>query len=431
MNKLAQELNKKLEGSIADALLSDLGRRLYFPKGIAAQAGEARKQAHRFNATIGMAYEEGDPMILPSIKHHLPNMGPVEAVSYAPTGGVEELRELWKQTMVHKNPELNRDDISLPAVVPGLTNGICQTADLFVDPGDPVIVPDMFWGNYRLIFEVRREAEMISFPFFNREQTGFNTAAMTDAVRSGARKGKAVLLLNFPNNPTGYSPSNQEVAEIRTALKGLAEEGYKLLVIADDAYFGLFYEEDTFTQSLFSQTAQLHPNILAVKIDGATKEDFVWGFRVGFVTFSSPGLTKEHLQALTSKLTGSIRGTISNSSRVGQTLLLQAVKSRNYEKEKRINFEILKKRYRAVKEILSRRTEGKSLEPLPFNSGYFMTFRCRGLDPEQLRLKLLKEEGIGTIAIQGKYLRVAFSSIDENNLEEMFSLIFRTADGLA
>lgn len=36
----------------------------------------------------------------------------------------------------------------------------------------------------------------------------------------------------------------------------------------------------------FGKLANIHPRVLTVKIDGATKEEFVWGFRVGFITFA-------------------------------------------------------------------------------------------------------------------------------------------------
>ena len=68
MNALASELNSALAGSIADALLSDLGRRLYFPKGIVAQSAEAKKGATRANATIGIATKGGTPVYLPTIR---------------------------------------------------------------------------------------------------------------------------------------------------------------------------------------------------------------------------------------------------------------------------------------------------------------------------------------------------------------------------
>jgi hypothetical protein len=45
---------------------------MYFPKGIVSQSAEADERAYRFNATIGMAYEGGAPMILDSIRAGCP-----------------------------------------------------------------------------------------------------------------------------------------------------------------------------------------------------------------------------------------------------------------------------------------------------------------------------------------------------------------------
>lgn len=44
MNSIAQELNSVLESTIASDLLSDFGKRFYFPKGIVAQSAEAKKK---------------------------------------------------------------------------------------------------------------------------------------------------------------------------------------------------------------------------------------------------------------------------------------------------------------------------------------------------------------------------------------------------
>jgi len=321
MNKLAVELNNILESSPVGSLLSPLGQRLFFPKeGIVSQAAEASKHATTYNAPAGMAFNDGEPLILPTVQDNLPRLTPTEAVSYAPTGGDAKLRSLWKEEMIRKNPGINEDLISLPVVVPGLTAGINYTAELFAAPGDPLILPDMFWGNYRLMFETRLGAELHTFPFFN-PQMGINIQGLGETIRAKAREGKALVLLNFPNNPTGYSPTKDEALELARVLTGLAQEGYRLVVICDDAYFGLFYEGDIFRQSFFSLIYQAHENLLAVKVDGATKEDFLWGFRVGFLTFGARGLGQEHYEALNQKLMGAIRGTISNSSRIGQTIL--------------------------------------------------------------------------------------------------------------
>ncbi len=429
MNPLAQELNSILDGTAAHDLLSDFGKRFYFPKGIVAQSAEAKKQAKRFNATIGMAYHNNEPIELPAIKKDIPDLAPAEAVAYAPTGGDAELCNIWKELIVEKNPTIESKQISTPVVVPGLTNGIMQIADLFMDKGDNIVIPDMFWGNYRLIFENRNQAVINSFPFFT-DSGSLNLTGFESTIRDNAKNGKIAVLFNFPNNPTGYSPTAEEAEKLTEMVRRCGEDGIKVLAITDDAYFGLFYDKSTYKHSLFSELYKIHENVLAVKIDGATKEDFVWGFRVGFVTFGSKGMTEEQYNALNKKLTGAIRSSVSNSSRPAQSLLKRALKNDTYRKEKNSYFSLLRARYQKVREIVDQRTTGKALTPLPFNSGYFMSFRCDGISAEELRKKLLEEEEIGTISIQDTYLRVAYASIDLENLEDLYSAIFAVADRL-
>ena len=95
LNPLARELNEQLVASAPEilAMLSPLGRRLYFPKGILFQAAEAKQKAHRFNATIGIATEKGHAMHLASVQSHLRDVSPDDAFTYAPAAGRQSLRE--------------------------------------------------------------------------------------------------------------------------------------------------------------------------------------------------------------------------------------------------------------------------------------------------------------------------------------------------
>ena len=76
----------------------------------------------------------------------------------------------------------------------------------------------------------------------------------------------------------------------------------------DDAYYGLFYEDVYTFNHYFTALSNLNSNaILPVRLDGATKEFFAWGFRVGFMTFgTSDQTTKEVLET---KVKGLIRVT--------------------------------------------------------------------------------------------------------------------------
>lgn len=425
MNNLAVELNAILQETVAGRLLSALGKRLYFPKGIVAQSAEAKKHAKRLNATIGLATKGGVPMFLPSIRNALPGLNPDEIFPYAPTQGVQDLREFWKKEMLRKNPGLAGKAFSLPLVVPGLTAGISILADLFADAGDVLILPDKHWDNYPLIFDTRREARVVTFPFY--DGAGFNLDGLRQAMKAEAGRGKLILILNFPNNPTGYSPTEEEARRIVEAVRETAASGASILAITDDAYFGLFYEKGTCTQSLFAPLADAHENVLAAKVDGSTKEDLTWGFRTGFLSFAAKGMTEKAYDALVAKLMGAVRSTVSNSSILAQSLILRASQSAERDREKTETFQEMERRYRKAKEAVSA-TPSAVLSPLPFNSGYFMSFRLEKGNAEDLRKALLMEEGVGTIAIDPKCLRVAYSSVDLDRIEELYRTIYRTAD---
>ncbi len=424
MNPLATELNEKLTGTVAGRLLSDFGVRMYFPKGIAAQSLEAREFASLYDATIGMPFTLGEPMMPDYMANLVAPLSRAEAVDYAPNGGVAELRQMWAKEISRKNPGLSGLQISSPTVVAGLTNGIFQLSDLFTDAGDRVIVPDLFWGNYRLIFAVRQKADMVTFPFYS-DTGGFNTQGLSQALK-GAKK--AVVMLNFPNNPTGYSPTTEEAKAIASVLIDAAEAGTDILAVCDDAYFGLLYEEGLYSESIFSLLAGAHENLLAVKVDGPTKEDFVWGFRVGFVTFASKGLENVHYEALYRKLLGAIRSSVSSCSRPAQSLLIRALKDPQYNRQKLELFNELKLRYQTVKNFLDGE-DCRPLTPLPFNSGYFMTFSFPG-KAEELRVKLLHEMKVGTISMESDFLRVTYAAIDKDNIPSLFTHILSAASAI-
>ncbi|MHB9292369.1 hypothetical protein Holit_01466 [Hollandina sp. SP2] len=429
MNYLADELNSLLDGTVAGRLLSPLGRRLYFPKGIIAQSAEAKQGAHQANATIGMAYHQGKPLILSAIGDQLPSLKPEEAVVYAPTAGVQEARKAWKRRILQHNPSLRPEDISLPVVVPGLTAGISYMADLFVGEGNAILLSNPCWDNYELIFQERRGGVLQEIPFFG-SAWGLDMSALRNALERAAKTGTVRLLFNFPNNPSGYSPTISEADALLACIRDIAQEGADVLVLCDDAYFGLFYEADCMKESLFSRLARAHERILAVKIDGPTKEDYVWGFRMGFITFGSLGLQENHYEGLVKKLTGAIRSSVSCANTPAQYLMLKTLEDERTSVEKEQYHTLLQRRYQQVKQFLDEHPAHPYLRPLPFNSGYFMSFRCMGMSAEALRQELLVKHGIGTISFGKTYLRVAFASIDEEQIPEVYQVIYDAARDL-
>jgi aspartate/methionine/tyrosine aminotransferase len=428
LHPLAQQLNQTLEQASPDvfSMLSALGKRLYFPKGILAQGAEAKAKGKRFNATIGIATEDGAPMYLPSIHKSLSGLSVDEAYNYAPPSGRQKLREIWRDKNVAENPSMKGKTFGLPIVTSAITHGLTLVGDLFVDPGDIMIAPDQLWDNYSLTYETRQGAQIKTFPLF--ANNGFNVEGFANALRThGASKSKLLVMLNFPNNPTGYMPTVEEGKRIVAALHEQAKAGTRLVVLCDDAYFGLFYHlgGDSLTESLFGQLANLHPKLLPIKLDGATKELFVWGLRCGFVTFGlgSSENAQQVLDVLDSKARASIRSAISNSPMISQSLVEKALGSSAIAEERKQKLEVLRQRAEAVYKVSHEDRFAASWDVYPFNSGYFMLIKVKGVDANKLREHLLDKHGTGLICTSPTDLRVAFSCLEVAQVVPMFEAI--------
>ena len=419
LHPTAVELNATLarEAPAVLRLLSAQGKAAFFPtQGILGQAAEAKGK--RINATIGVALEEdGRPLSLDCVTGHV-NLPAEDQVLYAPSYGRPALRTRWGAMIREKSPGLLESDHSVPVVTCALTHGLSVAGALFLDPGDRLLVPDLYWGNYRLIFQSAFGARIDTFPTF--VDGGFNVAGLAAKLKEGP-PGKRVILLNFPNNPTGYTPTVSEAQALVAVLNEAAEAGNDIAVIIDDAYFGLVFEPGIYEPSIFAPLATLSPRVVAVKVDGPTKEDYVWGLRVGFLTFGVAGASRAVFTALEHKAAGVVRGSVSNAPQLSQSLLLAAWQHPDYAAQKALKHEVLRCRYEKVKHILATHPEyAESFEPLPFNSGYFMCVRPLHAQADAIRKLLLTDYDTGVIATDG-LVRLAFSSTPLALLDDLFA----------
>lgn len=421
MNPQAQSLNEVIasKNQAVFDLLSERGKNIFFPKkGILAQGAEAK--GTRINATLGTAIEDdGTPMRLESISSKI-DIDPAKAFLYAPSFGRPDIRKRWQAMIAEKNPRLKGVTISMPIATNALTHGISMAGYMLLDEGQEILVPNLYWGNYNLALQNAYGAKIVTYNLFKNDAMDIDS--LSEALL--AEGDKKVMLLNFPNNPTGYSPTESEMKALVEAIRNAGEKGKKIAVICDDAYFGLVYEKGVDLQSPFAYLADLHENVLAVKVDGPTKEDYVWGFRVGFITYAVKGGDAQLYEALENKTAGAVRGNISNASNLSQSLLVQAFESPTYSAEKKAKLAIMQSRYNAVRNTLKDAKYAECFKPLPYNSGYFMCIKpADGIDAEQLRLLLIEKYSIGTINING-LIRIAFSAVAESDIKPMFDGIF-------
>ena len=423
MDNQAFSSNKTIEKLNSNVLemLSERGKNIFFPKlGILAQSAQAKGKA--INATIGEAVEDdGTSMHLPEFDT-LVNMPTANIFPYAPSFGKPEFRTLWKESIYRKNPSLKDTVISNPIATNGLTHGISMAGYLFANEGDTVLLSNHYWENYNLILENSYGTKISTFELF--DNGGFNVTDFSKKLNE-IEGDKIITLLNFPNNPAGYTPLIAEIEDIVAEIKKVADKGKKVVVIIDDAYFGLVYEKNVFTESIFAELANLSENVLAIKLDGPTKEDYVWGFRVGFITYAIKGGNAELYEALENKTAGAIRGNISNISQLSQSLLYKVYSAPTYEDSKKKKFEILKNRYQILRTEFSNPNYFEYFTPLPFNSGYFMCIELKkGLVAEEIRKHLLENYSTGVIVL-GNVIRLAFSAVPQSKLPELVENIYK------
>ncbi len=438
--------------------LSELGKRIYLPQGVFSWAGRAKKEAE-IMGTLGSAFgyekdfieggtSEWLPCYLEDIKNYT-KFNINEIVPYSKISGLEELKTIWKNWIIEKSlinktvekERLNRLEnyISTPVITSGLTNGIFLCCSLFLNSGDYVISTNKRWGNYDNIIEKLLGAKIKSFEFFIKSK--FNVQGLKDAIYEVSKiQEKIVLILGFPNNPTGYIPIKEELKEIINVLRLAQKEISKpIIVLIDDAYEPYIYSSNVINRSIFYDLHDLEEDIIPIKIDGITKEFLMYGGRIGFVTIGlKPNWvnSEEELYILkteiNNKLSGLIRTTISNSNHFYQSLIINLFKDVGTDgliKKRDKVKALLKERYEKINaELRKIKNSDISVDP---NAGGFFVFV--NLNPKKFLANdfadhLLKKYKVGVIPIEKPSdningIRIAYCSIDLTQITEFVNRI--------
>lgn len=388
--------------------LSPLGKRLFFPEGVSSQSAEACGVP--INATIGqLTDDDGKPLPLPLMAEHISGLTDAEVFLYPPQGGRKDLRQRWQARLQARFPGV---PLSLPLVTAGLTNGLSIAAELFVDEDTDVLIPMPCWGNYRHVFGVYRGGRLINYPCMRRDPWGFNVSGLERRIQALRRK--AVVVLNSPGNPTGYTPTLAEASAIADVL---AASPVPLVVICDDAYRGMVWEDGLVDDGMFGLLAQrADPEQLVVaKVDGATKELFFFGGRVGFITFATlPGAAA----ALEEKARACTRATISAMPAPSQALVMAALASESLEAQQQAIRDTLRVRYQVLRDEIRRR----GLPHWPFNSAFFALLDA-GPRAEEIRKELLAE-GVGVVAFpEVEGIRVSYSTLSPGQIPTLIDAL--------
>ena len=403
------------------SFFSKLGENIILPQDVLIQSKETAAVTGAINATIGIATINKKAMSLPSINKVLTELNNSEYLPYSPTPGLPKMRELWKEKILADNPSINKDFLSLPMVTTGITQGIDIAANLFSQKGDALLLPNLFWQNYAQIYSIKLGNNIYKYNQFD-ENNNFSIENFKTALYS-IKEDKISLILNFPNNPTGYTPSDVELNSLVEVISSYAKENTnkQIIIVSDDAYFGLFFEENHKTPTL-SATYKLaeNENCLIVKLDGITKEFYSWGLRVGFITYYTKN--DELRKILLEKTQGYLRSTTSSPSNLSQQIAVRLLDNKQSLEEKEINDKIIEERYNELKQAISTEQLDQLVRVLPFNSGYFFTIKLpSNINAHEFRLKFLNEYKYGVYSMDDEHIRIAFSCLDKELIPELIN----------
>jgi aminotransferase len=187
---------------------------------------------------------------------------------YTPTNGIPELREELARK-AHRDYSLNYDPASEILVTVGGTEAIFSTLIGLINPGDEVLIPNPGFVCYEPCV-LLAEGVPVYVPLL--EQNGFKQSA--EDVTSLITKKSRVIILNYPNNPTGAILSRNELA-------ALAEVAVKhnLIVISDEVYEKIIYD----SANHYCAAAFLGMRERTIVVNSFSKTYAMTGLRIGFI----------------------------------------------------------------------------------------------------------------------------------------------------
>ncbi|MHC4713685.1 MAG: aminotransferase class I/II-fold pyridoxal phosphate-dependent enzyme [Planctomycetota bacterium] len=426
--------------------LSQTGKAAFLPPGIFYWAGRARNEAE-VNASIGAAFGpvseigvEGDGsgvFYLPTLAKEFANLPPAALFSYAPILGAGDFRSAWREWILEKlKPSGNGLEalITNPVVAPGVTGALAIAARLFLSPGEALILPDRYWPNYDNVFVSNVGARIVTYPFYADDD--FNVEALKVAVEESlSSQGKAVVLLNFPNNPTGFTPSVATARRIAAAIEEAAVEADKwVIVMSDDAYEGFYYSTDCIQYSLFAEFAG-RQKTLAVKLDGLSKEFLWYGARIGCITFGVPEAlaAKRDLigKELDGKLSAFIRGSVSNCNHPVQSVIAAGLKDKlgALLAERQRVIDVLKARWEVYNREIQK-ADPSVMKPLASNSGFFALVDLVSAKAEEVADLLITKYKVAVVpntSAGQNSLRIALCSVSEKDVPRVVESVIAAA----
>ena len=205
---------------------------------------------------------------------------------YSPNAGLMELREeivRYLERRIH----VSYDPLREVLITVGGSEGIDAAFRAMLNPGDEVLIPEPCFVCYE---PLSRMAGGVAVPIVTRAEDGFRLTAA--ALRAAITPRTKMLVLPFPNTPTGGVMRREHLEEIAEVLRGT-----EIMVLSDEIYGELTYGE----REHVSITSLPDMQDRTLLVGGFSKAFAMTGWRLGYVCGPQPlmaAIVKLHQYAL-------------------------------------------------------------------------------------------------------------------------------------
>ncbi len=250
-----------------------------------------------------------------------------KVVEYSPSEGELSLRESFVDYYKKYDIDVSTDEI---IITYGASEALMIVLLSCLNPWDEVIVPEPFYANYS---SFAGAADITVKPISASIDDNFALPPIDEFEKVIGPRTKAILICS-PNNPTGYTYSEEELDKLRKiCLK------YDLFIISDEVYREFYYDGD-FAPSIMGLKGLEDK---AIMLDSASKRYSMCGVRVGAIVSKNKEVIQTALKFGQARLSPPLFGQIAVESALkAPDSYYQEVK-KAYEKRKDVLIEELAK----------------------------------------------------------------------------------------
>ena len=218
---------------------------------------------------------------------------------YQPNNGAGNLRDaLANYTNKLFGIEIDRANVT---ITPSGMQGLMLVAEILTTPGDRVVLIEPSWPNIAGAFAAMG-ADLVSVTLAPKDGSwSLDMDCLLDALTPDTK----AVLINSPNNPTGWTMSAEEQSIV---LEHCRKHG--IWVVADDVYTRLYRHAD-YAPSFLSIA---EPNDLLISVNSFSKCWSMTGWRLGWLV--APATMEAKLGQLTEFNTSCTSGFVQEAGRV-------------------------------------------------------------------------------------------------------------------